>query len=145
MTAAVIQLSDYRAKQLLPEHSPLMEEGRALIVDALTRLIMEDFASLPLPTITLAIQECSRVMHDGGCFIDAFEAAADVLRRALRGSPFLWEVALLKKARMAVVEAVIRKRLQAAEYQEALMRAKRVVQGGGCISVAIYQAIGDRS
>ncbi len=142
--AAVIQLSDYRAKQLLPEHSPLMEEGRALIVDALSQLIMEDFASLPLPTITLAIQECSRVMHNGGCFMDAFEAAADVLRRALRGSPFLWEVALLKKARMAVVEAVIRKRLPAAEYQNALMRAQRVVNGGGCISVAIYQAMGEK-
>ena len=144
MTAAVIQLSDYRAKQLLPEHSPLMEEGRALIVDAISQLIMEDFASLPLPTITLAIQECSRVMHNGGCFIDAFQAASDVLRRALQGSPFLWELALLRKARIAVVESVIRKRLPAAEYQESLMRAKRVVQGGGCISVAIYQAMGEK-
>ncbi len=144
MTAAVIQLSDYRAKQLLPEHSPLMEEGRALIVDALSQLIMEDFASLPLPTITLSIQECSRVMHNGGCFMDAFEAAADVLRRALRGSPFLWEVGFLKKARMAIVAAVLRKRLPAAEYQDALMRAQRVVNGGGCISVAIYQAMGEK-
>jgi hypothetical protein len=93
MTAAAIQLSDYRAKQLLPEHSPLMEEGRTLIVDAISQIIMEDFASLPLPTVTLAIQECSRVMHSGGCFVDAFQAAADVLRRALHGSPFLWRLA----------------------------------------------------
>jgi hypothetical protein len=37
-----------------------------------------------------------------------------------------------------------RKLLPEHSPQHALMRAKRVIGGGGCISVAIYQAVGDR-
>jgi len=141
-TAAVIQLSNYRARQLLPEHDPIMEDARALIVDAMTKVIMEDYAALPLATTTLAIQECSRVMYDGGCFLKAFEAAADVLRRNLPDKPFLWEFGFLKRARMAIVEAEVRRR-KPVDLHQALAMARRVIHGGGCIQVAIYHALGE--
>jgi hypothetical protein len=144
--AAVIQLSEYRAHRLLPEHHPLMEEGRAIITDAMTQMIMEDFSGLPIAVRAMAINAVIKAMKDdSGCFATSFEAAVNVLRPAMNDAkrPFLWEFGLLKSSRLRIVELTLRKRCTVGEYEAALGKARRVIHGGGCISVALYQALGE--
>jgi hypothetical protein len=148
---AVIQLSDYRPRRPLPDHHQRMEEAREILRDAIARTITEDYAGLPIVTVSLAIAEANRVLAEEGSFADAVEASAAVLRRAMADigrCAALWEMRYLKAARFKVVSAVLRERWTAEhrpaeDYHYAVCRARRVIDGGGCISIALYQALGD--
>jgi hypothetical protein len=155
IVGAIVQLSDYRARRVLPDHDARMERGREIIREAITRTIIEDYASLPIVTVSLAIAEAGRALDENGTFADAVEASAIVLRRAMveavgvgRIRPLLFEVAYLKAVRFKVVAAVLRERWvrdhrAPEDYHYALCRARRATRGGGCIDVALYQALGD--
>ncbi|MCK7495213.1 MAG: hypothetical protein MZW92_32030 [Comamonadaceae bacterium] len=154
MTAAIIQLSDYQSRRTLPDHHRRMEEARAIIKDAIARTITEDYAGLPIVTVSLAIAEANSALDEDGSFADAVEASSVVLRQAMAEAAItvlhapLWEMGYLKAASSRVVAAVLRERWTAEhrpaeDYHYALCRARRIIDGGGCINIALYQALGD--
>lgn len=150
MTAAVINLDTYRQRRQLPA-TAIQRSGREIIKEAIRQTLMEDFATLPISTLCAAAQEAAHVVDTGGTFAEAVEAACLVIRTGAIGSVpgsfarlLSAECAFLRKARLNVVAGVLRARgLKGFEYHQAMVIARRIVEGGGTITTALYQALGD--
>lgn len=150
MTAAVINLNTYRQRRQ-PPATNTPRDGREIIKDAIRQTLMEDFGTLPLSTIACAIQESARVIDTGGTFAEAVEASCLVIRTGYIGAVpgsfaklLSAECAFLRKSRLNVVAGVLRTRgLKGFEYHQAMVIARRIIDGGGTITIALYQALGD--
>ena len=145
--AAIVDLCEYRLSHRFRPHD---KNARSLDIvrEGVTRSIMEDYAGLPIVAITLAINEVNRVLCEkNGSFCDAVEAAALVMRPYVSGC-FLWELRLLKSARFRVVEQTLRHCIEEGtltfeEFEDAIRKAHRLIDGGAGITVALCQVLGD--
>lgn len=145
--AAIVDLCEYRLSHRFRPHDT-NTRSLDIVREGITRTIMDDYAGLPIPAITLAINEVTLVLCDKhGSFTDAVEAAALVLRPYVE-SCFLWELKFLKCARFRVVERTLRHCIEEGtltfeEFEHAIERAHRVIDGGASITIALCQALGD--
>ena len=145
--AAIVDLCEYRLSHRFRPHDT---NARSLDIvrEGVTRSIMEDYAGLPIVAITLAINEVNRVLCEkSGSFSDAVEAAALVMRPYVSGC-FLWELRLLKSARFRVVEQTLRHCIEEGtltfeEFEDAIRKAHRLIDGGAGITIALCQVLGD--
>lgn len=157
MNAAIVDLREYRSRHTEPNREARLRRSREIIKEAIIRTLVEDYTGLPLVTIAAAIADVVKVLDDGGSLADAVESSAIILRQARTQSspvnnptiiqPFLWELKYLKNARFRVAAALIcdhwrRYGLPRDDYEGAIRRARRIIDGGGTIATALYQAIG---
>ena len=146
--AAIVDLCEYRLSHRFRPHDT---NARSLDIvrEGVTRSIMDDYAGLPVIAITQAINEVNRVLCDKhGSFTDAVEAAAVVLRQYMTNGCFLWELKFLKCARFRVVDQTLRHCIEEGtltfeEFEEAIRKAHRLIDGGAGITVALCQVLGD--
>ena len=145
--AAIVDLCEYRLSHRFRPHDT---NARSLDIvrEGVTRSIMDDYAGLPVIAITQAINEVNRVLSEHGSFADAVESAAVVLRRYMTDGCFLWELKFLKCARFRVVEQTLRHCIEEGtltfeEFEDAIRKAHRLIDGGAGITVALCQVLGD--
>lgn len=149
--AAIVDLCEYRLSHRFRPHDT---NARSLDIvrEGITRTIMDDYAGLPIPAITLATNEVTRVLSDTdgktGSFTDAVEAAAAIMRPYL-SSCFLWELKFLKLARFRVVERNLQycreeKIITMDEYSAAVTKARTMTDGGACIIPTLCQVLGEK-
>ena len=145
--AAIVDLCEYRLSHRFRPHDT-NAKSLDIVREGVTRSIMDDYAGLPIVAITLAINEVNRVLCEkNGSFCDAVEAAALVMRPYVSGC-FLWELRFLKCARFRVVEQTLRHCIEEGtltfeQFEDAIRKAHRLIDGGAGITVALCQVLGD--
>lgn len=146
MSATVVDLATHRRnKRDLPG-----------VKDSVAQVIMEHFKQHPVADIAAGIHAANRVIDGGGSFLAAMDSAEKTIQMAAAcrvPDQNAVRLALFHKRRerriavfMELAECVLRMRLGGrpeSEITAALDRARRVLNGGGTLCVAMYHALGD--
>lgn len=145
---------------ILPFHKPdsrpvitqrMANSMQARILDDIAQVVLQDYAAWPYVVADEAIRAASEVLASGGSFLDAVEAAENIVISHSPAETRQLTASLLKRrarrqeAFFNLAARVIEDRLQAKPWDKhyALTRARRVIEGGGTINAALCHALGD--
>lgn len=132
---------------------------RDAIKDVLTQEAMREYACAPVEALKQAIEASNRIIDAGGTFMEAMEAIEAIVqdhqritavaieeeRNAKRLEVFYRRRDRLTEAMLSLVNRHIRDRLAHRtdmDIHYAILRARRVLDGGGTLGCALYHAIG---
>lgn len=132
---------------------------RDAIKDVLSQEAMREYASAPIEALTQAIEASNRIIDAGGTFMEAMEAIEAIVqdhqrikavaieeeRNAKLIEVFHRRRGRLTDAMLSLVNRHIRDRLThrtEMDIHYAILRARRVLEGGGTLGCALYHAIG---
>lgn len=132
---------------------------RDAIKEVLTQEAMREYAAVPLDVLKQAIDASNRIVDAGGTFMEAMEAIEEIVqvnqkmqaltleeqRNAKRIEVFYRRRDRLTEAMLSLVNRHIRDRLTHrtdTDIHYAILRARRVLEGGGTLGCALNQAIG---
>jgi len=132
----------------------LPTKTRDTLLEAISNVVITDYAYLPWAIIEEALRAASDALDAGGMFLDAIVACDQVLLTSRPGQHgnnhrLLEAIAKRRERRQQaffnLAARIIDARLQDhSEHKHyALLRARRVIEGGGTINAALYHALGD--
>ncbi len=132
----------------------LPTKTRDLLMETISNVIVTDYAALPWTIIDEALRAASEALDAHGTFLDAVVACEHVLLTSHPGAQgrnhrLLEAIAKRRERRQqaffSLAARIIEARLPAhGEHKHyALLRARRVIEGGGTINAALYHALGD--
>lgn len=132
----------------LPEHRLSL---RGLLLDTIAQSLMADYGHVTWPAVDDAIRAAGEALSAGGSFLDALDASEKIILVHASGDnqPILDALSTQRRQRQAAFFALaarmIDDRLQDKPWNKhyALSRARRVIEGGGTIGVALCHALGD--
>ncbi len=149
MPATVIDLNQFRRRAGL---AAVTTSFRDQAKEKIAQVIMQDYSDWPWPVVEQAIAAAKVSLDTDGTFLDAIEASEQVFvdnrRRTDHG-----RLALLEERRkhrrdafFKLASREIKDRLAGKaswlERHYALVRARRVIDGGGTIGAALRHALG---
>lgn len=166
MTAALGNVIDIRTalcKKLFGSVRKIIKKPAATfrdaIKDVLTQEAMREYASAPVEALKQAIEASNRIIDAGGTFMESMEAIEAIVqdhqriravaleeeRNTKRLEVFHRRRDRLTEAMLSLVNRHIRDRLahrSDMDIHYAILRARRVLDGGGTLGCALYHAIG---
>ena len=125
---------------------------RAMILDAIAQGLMADFACWPWVIVDEAIRKAAESLDAGGSFLDAIEASEQIMlnhKTETTGSGQRLKLILQRRERRQQVHFCMAARIinrkinNALQRHHALLRARRIIEGGGSINAALYGALGN--
>lgn len=132
---------------------------RDAIKDVITQEAMREYAAATVDALKQAIEASNRIIDAGGTFMEAMEAIEAIVqdhqiinaatleeqRNAKRLDVFNRRRDRLTEAMLSLVNRHIRDRLTHRtdmDVHYAILRARRVLEGGGTLGCALYHALG---
>lgn len=135
---------------------------RDAIKDVITQEAMREYVTVPADIVKQAVEASNRIIDAGGTFMEAMEMVEAIvedgrrqieqpqlniesLYNAERLAIFYRRRDRLTEAMIGLVNRHIRDRLQGhsdIDIHYAIVRARRVLDGGGTLGCALYHAIG---
>lgn len=147
-------LIDLRKSKMESIVESLSQKTRETLLENLSSVLMADHAALPWVVIDEALRAASEALEAGGMFLDAIVACEQVIlaqRESETGRNHkLIDTIFRRRERrhqafFNLAARVIDARLPGNSVHKhyALLRARRVIEGGGTINVALRHALGD--
>lgn len=119
---------------------------RAMLNDIATQSVMLEYPGYTIAAIEAGIAAATDTINNGGTLADALLAARPAVlhnagdRNATRLAQFYERREQSIRVRIETIEGILRKTLTEPEIAEALVRARRVLDGGGSAWLALVRS-----
>lgn len=136
---AVIDFDPNRRRRVVADR-PKPSMLRAIVHSATAQSVMDQHGTRPWPEVEEAIKTAHQALDAGATIMEALAAADECISRHQPA----WKREQRNCAFFALAARQIRDRLRGRphiNYHRAMVRARRIIEGGGTIGLALYHAL----